>query len=387
LSPSPLASVLVTVACAILLASLFAWSIVAIKTALTLRWIRPPLADRLEQWLLSLGLKSRLPLVPWTERRPVPWSFVDLLSVLVVWMIATAAVIGVIQSLGSLKLDGSELTLAQREVLILANGGISFLVLVFGLSLITVRAGATAADFGWSGQSFFADLRLGLIGFVLLAPPTYALQGLLVYLWKPSEHPLIEMFKEAPEPKFFGLLFISAAVVAPLFEELLFRVLQQGFLEKWFSFDYSLHEMFLGTQPPPVVAVPENSPSESNSQAEPIEHPEVVPLTPVNDLNPYASPAELTAQVTAMERPSQHQRELKGVFAWLPICISSAIFALLHYSHGPDWVPLFFLAMGMGYLYQRTHRLLPSLVVHGLLNSLSMCGLWVQVKEGIGAAG
>ena len=69
------------------------------------------------------------------------------------------------------------------------------------------------------------------------------------------------------------------------------------------------------------------------------------------------------------------------------IAYVAAIFALLHYSHGPDWVPLFFLAMGMGYLYQRTHRLLPSLVVHGLLNSLSMCGLWVQVKEGIGAAG
>jgi hypothetical protein len=32
----------------------------------------------------------------------------------------------------------------------------------------------------------------------------------------------------------------------------------------------------------------------------------------------------------------------------------------------------------MGYLYQRTHRQVPSLVVHALLNSLSMWGLWLQ---------
>jgi membrane protease YdiL (CAAX protease family) len=33
----------------------------------------------------------------------------------------------------------------------------------------------------------------------------------------------------------------------------------------------------------------------------------------------------------------------------------------------------------MGYLYQRTHRLLPSLTVHSLLNGVSLWALWVQV--------
>jgi membrane protease YdiL (CAAX protease family) len=39
--------------------------------------------------------------------------------------------------------------------------------------------------------------------------------------------------------------------------------------------------------------------------------------------------------------------------------------------------------MGLGYLYQRTHRLMPSLVVHSLLNAISMWGLWVTVKQGL----
>ena len=43
-----------------------------------------------------------------------------------------------------------------------------------------------------------------------------------------------------------------------------------------------------------------------------------------------------------------------------------------------------FLAAGLGYLYRRTHRLLPSLIVHAALNSLSLWGLWVQVNEGLG---
>src|SRR4029079_10689753 len=90
----------------------------------------------------------------------------------------------------------------------------------------------------------------------------------------------------------------------------------------------------------------------------------------------------LEEEIVAAQLAEAEPQSLSGVAAWLPIAISSAIFALLHYSHGPDWVPLFLLAAGMGYLYQRTHRLLPSLVVHSLLNSFSMWGLWVQVMHG-----
>ena len=50
-----------------------------------------------------------------------------------------------------------------------------------------------------------------------------------------------------------------------------------------------------------------------------------------------------------------------------------------HYSHGPDWIPLFFLALGLGYLYRQTHRLLPCITVHFLLNSCSMGGFLVSL--------
>jgi membrane protease YdiL (CAAX protease family) len=51
----------------------------------------------------------------------------------------------------------------------------------------------------------------------------------------------------------------------------------------------------------------------------------------------------------------------------------------MHASHGPDPVPLFVLALGLGYLYQRTHRLLPCVVVHLLLNLCSLGALVIEI--------
>jgi membrane protease YdiL (CAAX protease family) len=230
-----------------------------------------------------------------------------------------------------------------------------------------------------------SDLCLGLTGFVMLAPPVYALQGLLVYFWQPSKHPLMETFKEAPSMGFFVALLVSASIVAPVFEEIMFRVLLQGFLEKAFRFRGKASDLVLGTHWPHG-----DIPAESDSvvPAELADESGASPSVAAADENPYTPPrhyAETAALpdegATEHEQPEHEQPELRGRAAWLPIAISSLIFALLHYSHGPDWIPLILLAAGMGYLYQRTHRLLPSLVVHASLNSLSMWGLWVSVFE------
>ena len=40
--------------------------------------------------------------------------------------------------------------------------------------------------------------------------------------------------------------------------------------------------------------------------------------------------------------------------------VSAAIFAFMHLGQGPAPIPLFFLAIGLGYLYRQTHRATPS---------------------------
>ncbi|MFT7642674.1 MAG: membrane protease YdiL (CAAX protease family), partial [Pirellulaceae bacterium] len=73
---------------------------------------------------------------------------------------------------------------------------------------------------------------------------------------------------------------------------------------------------------------------------------------------------------------------LPARLAMLPILGSSAIFALMHFSHGPDPIPLFFLSIGIGYVYQRTHRILPCILIHMLLNGFSILLLWLQLFGG-----
>ena len=62
--------------------------------------------------------------------------------------------------------------------------------------------------------------------------------------------------------------------------------------------------------------------------------------------------------------------------------VSAFVFAILHWGHGPDPIPLFFLALGLGYLYHRTHRIIPCIVVHFLVNGLSMLALLLFLLSG-----
>jgi membrane protease YdiL (CAAX protease family) len=320
--------------------------------------------------------KPSAPLIPWSPRRSVPWAFIDFFLLVGLWILSSVVVRYALKhwALIPVGLEMDELASEGRRAVLVGNVAVSLSIIGIGLPLIAVRTGAAPRDFGWSLAHLLTDLRLGLIGFILFAPPVYALQGLLVNFWKPSHHPLVELFKGAPDPLFFGLLFLSAAIVAPLFEELAFRVLWQGFLEKWLTFSYSAQELLLGNEC-------RYGRLASDEAASPFLPTEPAPVTTATDSNPYASPLNTDQpDNNEIHESPDEQPELCGGQAWLPIGISSTVFALLHYSHGPDWIPLLLLAAGMGYLYQRTHRLLPSLVVHCLLNSYSLWGLWIQVQ-------
>jgi membrane protease YdiL (CAAX protease family) len=272
----------------------------------------------------------------------------------------------------------ADLTLADKGLLVWANMGMSLGLLVVAIPLIALHTRSTPRDFGLAVPELLADVKLGVIGFVMLAPPVYAIQGLLHSLWQPSKHPLMEMFKSSPDAGFFAVLLLAAAGVAPIFEELVFRVLLQGYLEKLASFRGNPLELLLGRLPgglTPAPATTTSTPLQSTA-AEP-----VTILRPAEAAdNPFLPPAmTVEAVIPAEAADDSSQPPLRGAAAWLPIGVTSVLFALLHFSHGPDWVALTLLAAGMGYLYQRTHSIVPSLVVHTLLNSLSMLGLWIQV--------
>lgn len=66
----------------------------------------------------------------------------------------------------------------------------------------------------------------------------------------------------------------------------------------------------------------------------------------------------------------------RWVFGGVPIVISSLTFALMHWNQGAAAAPLFLFALVLGFLYFQTHRLLPSIVAHAMLNLFTMLNLW-----------
>ena len=68
--------------------------------------------------------------------------------------------------------------------------------------------------------------------------------------------------------------------------------------------------------------------------------------------------------------------------AW-PIYVTSLFFALMHFGQGAAPIPLFFLSIGLGYLYQRTGRLCIPIIVHMLLNSATLCMEFCRVNSGL----
>jgi hypothetical protein len=74
------------------------------------------------------------------------------------------------------------------------------------------------------------------------------------------------------------------------------------------------------------------------------------------------------------------RRGIAGLpYGWFPILISSTAFGFAHFGYGPEPVPLFLLALVLGFLYQRTHRIVPSIIAHALFNLFTMIILWQMV--------
>jgi membrane protease YdiL (CAAX protease family) len=139
------------------------------------------------------------------------------------------------------------------------------------------------------------------------------------------------------------LACLSAVVVAPICEETIFRLLLQGWLEKWEA-GYSERAI--------------ESPAAGEEVAQSGEG-----LRPDHDDDVVES---VTPKYGALGLP----------YGWTPIFVSSFLFGLAHFGYGPEPIPLFVFAIFLGYIYQRTHRILPCIIAHGLFNLVSMLALW-----------
>lgn len=202
--------------------------------------------------------------------------------------------------------------------------GVLTIALVLGLMSMLYRT--SPREMGVTPQA--GDIRRGVVATVWILAPVIVINVVVAQLIA-YRHPVTDTLAQQNDWQISLLLFISAAIVTPVLEELLFRMLLQGGLQ---------------------VA------------------------------------AEGLAAVPGIDALTDAQREAtadwKPTKMW-PILVSSLVFALLHLGQGGAPIPLFFLAVGLGFLYQRTGRLTPCIVVHMLLNGTMLLIEFSKLGAGV----
>jgi membrane protease YdiL (CAAX protease family) len=160
-----------------------------------------------------------------------------------------------------------------------------------------------------------ADLRLGLKASLMILPPVLLIAAAVSH-FVPYEHSVLQSLANITSPVVFVATLVGTAVVGPLVEEFLFRVLLQGGLQGW------------------------------------------------------------------ADRESDEWKKWSPRSHW-PIVVSSFVFAMLHIGgQGAAPIPLFVLALGLGYLYRQTGCIVAPLVVHMVLNGLTLVVEMVKLHAG-----
>lgn len=200
------------------------------------------------------------------------------------------------------------------------------LVSSFGWALLALGIRGYSAV-RYSGQAFSTSrlsvlqgIRLGVITFAMWVPFTLLVQSELNKII-PYQHQTLEFLTDSTAQSFalnFSIVFFAAAIVTPFVEELIFRQLIQGWLQKLFS-----HQYLSGT-------------------------------------------FSLSTKSNASDSRETH------TINWPAIIVSAGIFASLHFGQGAAPFALFVLALGIGYVYDRTGSLTACVVVHLLLNAMTI---------------
>lgn len=294
----------------------------------------------------SLGRRWRHgePLVPREPRREVPWRLIHVVS----YLLLNLVFISLFAALAEPARDPLEIATAPQPTMrgMIASSLAALAGVAVGIPLIQWTAGATRKDWGLPGSWSEAgrDFRLGAALSTAVVIPIFLVQWLLTWLviqWSesPDVHPILRALDAGANAMSFLTFLLIAVVAAPLTEELFFRVLLQGWFERL--------AQGAARETRPVVA--------------PLESLDSTQIMTI----PIDRPTELVV------RPAFAPR-------W-PIVASAAIFAAAHAGHGPDPIPIFLLALALGYLYHQTHRLLPSLALHACFNGYSVVLVAIQL--------
>jgi membrane protease YdiL (CAAX protease family) len=299
-------------------------------------------AASLTTWaVLAARWSAGKPLLRYEPRREVPWGPIGVAVALVIVGLKVGEVLQ-----GGRSEDDLNEAAKNFEAIVLLNVVFYFSIVALLVGVLVVWHRAGLGDFGipLTRREWLTDLKAGGVGFLASLTPILGL-NFLISLWFPSTHPIIEILKHRDDQIAFALVVFQAVVVAPLFEEFIFRLLVQGWLEK-----IARRGATVGGD---ADAAPEGSGPEYGDPDD-------------------GAPKDVAPEGGAHEDGAAPVAKSPSAAAVGPIVGSAAIFAPAHLGHGLDPIPLLFFGMFLGYLYHQTHRIAPCILLHALFNGFAM---------------
>ncbi|MEM9365175.1 MAG: CPBP family intramembrane glutamic endopeptidase [Planctomycetota bacterium] len=322
-----------------------------------------------------ISLTGERAILPARPRLPPTWTPVDGFFFWVALLVVSIVMGAAFQLLGWIDLrqggdgDGGSASLSVAHLALSAFSMLAATLIT--LQILLLRRGDALERLGIIPKG--ADVKLGLMAAVLVLPPTMGLMGLVSMLVEYS-HPVLDVLQpkdsEGPNLPVFALLFVTTAIVTPVVEEYWFRGLVQGGLQAFADFRNQWETPTTEATPPTQVD-PATMPLAGAAMAAP----ETGPLPTDSESTAYAA---FEAPVGESRGRSINDVTWTPTAMW-PLFVSSLIFALMHWGHGLAPIPLFFLATALGYIYRQTGSLIPCILVHMVLNSLTMVVTLLQM--------
>lgn len=161
--------------------------------------------------------------VTWQPREPCPWQ-----PVAVGLALPVSIVVRVIVLSSASIANASPVELLQTQCLAI---GLELIVL---MGLLAIWTPIRASDFGISTAGLSEDARWGLLGFLAALLPVYSVNlavQLLGLRTEGAKHSIFLALEQDPSAKLLTWAALAVVLLAPMAEELLYRVVLQGWLE------------------------------------------------------------------------------------------------------------------------------------------------------------
>jgi membrane protease YdiL (CAAX protease family) len=229
-------------------------------------------------------------------------------------------------------------------------------------------AGAPLATYGLSPHRAAAEVTAAYRTWLVLTPIVYLVSGIVLVVYglvvgkQPDEHPIVQSFQsDTLSAAQLALLILEAVLAAPVREELFFRgVLLPWLAQRSWGGD-------LGLALAVVAGLVFNPSAALASRLGPVLF--VLALVP---LYRFMDSWPGLARWLPVRDPEARRRAARAIFG------AAALFANFHASVWPTPIPLFVLALGLGWLAYRTQSVVAPIIVHMMFNALVFGALYLK---------